>query len=420
MNRRLIGIILTCVGLGALLTVFQAWVLALCVRFAEIGTSIPLEDSKTILRRCEHPDWGSGMQRNFEAATHPEFSDSSLLIGQNVEAFGGTRRTVRLYDPEDHQRTFVMDEFAFGFPFRSMGYDLLRRGGYVRRAQSAFVFTSTMSDCRELPRHIVWPGFILNTLLLSVVAWAGLRLIMVLARLVFRRHAVRVQLVMLFTTFGLLSTTVLSLLLTTWLSGWNSLMLDRDVSYFIEPPPSMLRQLKRKQWVTPTGAELRAIRHTEFGSDAVEVYLYVPPESMPLAWGELRPEQNAQSIVERLRSGWPLRAFVGYQWHVLPPTYKRLPHVEEALWVEVVMHEAGYRDVEVFRTIALQPLWTGLAVDTTLFSLLWWLATIGPWHIRQHCRRRRGLCQSCAYDLRGTDHEACPECGEEIRKANLA
>ena len=30
---------------------------------------------------------------------------------------------------------------------------------------------------------------------------------------------------------------------------------------------------------------------------------------------------------------------------------------------------------------------------------------------RRYIRRRKGLCLQCGYDLRGADHEACPECG---------
>ena len=32
-------------------------------------------------------------------------------------------------------------------------------------------------------------------------------------------------------------------------------------------------------------------------------------------------------------------------------------------------------------------------------------------------RRRRGLCPTCGYDLRGAKHERCPECGETVAPA---
>ncbi len=40
--------------------------------------------------------------------------------------------------------------------------------------------------------------------------------------------------------------------------------------------------------------------------------------------------------------------------------------------------------------------------------------------IRQHIRYRKGHCPQCAYDLRGYEHERCPECGKEIRQGNPA
>ena len=41
-------------------------------------------------------------------------------------------------------------------------------------------------------------------------------------------------------------------------------------------------------------------------------------------------------------------------------------------------------------------------------------------HLKKRSRHKRGVCVKCAYDLRAVDHEACPECGEEIRKGNPA
>ena len=39
---------------------------------------------------------------------------------------------------------------------------------------------------------------------------------------------------------------------------------------------------------------------------------------------------------------------------------------------------------------------------------------------RQAIRIRCGQCVQCGYDLRGCEHERCPECGKEIRKGNPA
>jgi hypothetical protein len=54
-------------------------------------------------------------------------------------------------------------------------------------------------------------------------------------------------------------------------------------------------------------------------------------------------------------------------------------------------------------------------VDIPLWSivLLVGLPTATIWY-RDWPRRPAGLCRKCRYDLRGTDHKVCPECGTPI------
>jgi len=60
----------------------------------------------------------------------------------------------------------------------------------------------------------------------------------------------------------------------------------------------------------------------------------------------------------------------------------------------------------------------GFALDTVLFALSWYLlfgfAAIPIW-LRQCRRKRRGECIWCGYDLRGSSHNRCTECGAKIR-----
>ena len=66
------------------------------------------------------------------------------------------------------------------------------------------------------------------------------------------------------------------------------------------------------------------------------------------------------------------------------------------------------------RGLPLYPIWTGFVVNMMFYAVLLWISFIA----RRIIRNKRGLCVTCAYDLRGAEHEACPECGTEIRKAN--
>ncbi len=59
----------------------------------------------------------------------------------------------------------------------------------------------------------------------------------------------------------------------------------------------------------------------------------------------------------------------------------------------------------------------GFALDTALFTIVWWplllaaLVFLDPFRFRRALRRRRGHCISCGYDLRGDPDTGCPECG---------
>ncbi len=63
------------------------------------------------------------------------------------------------------------------------------------------------------------------------------------------------------------------------------------------------------------------------------------------------------------------------------------------------------------KAVTLRPLWPGFALNTLFYSAMLWLLIGGPFVLRRHLRRKRGLCVACGYDLRHADHAACPECG---------
>ena len=57
-------------------------------------------------------------------------------------------------------------------------------------------------------------------------------------------------------------------------------------------------------------------------------------------------------------------------------------------------------------------LWPGVIINTVFYALLLRLLFSAPGRFRRMNRHKRGLCVKCGYDLSGTDHEACPECGK--------
>lgn len=65
------------------------------------------------------------------------------------------------------------------------------------------------------------------------------------------------------------------------------------------------------------------------------------------------------------------------------------------------------------RALPLRPIWPGFAINTILYATILWMLTLGPFTARRFIRRKRGRCINCGYDLRGAEHEVCPECGAD-------
>ncbi len=71
----------------------------------------------------------------------------------------------------------------------------------------------------------------------------------------------------------------------------------------------------------------------------------------------------------------------------------------------------GSTNIDHQRALPYWPIWPGFGINTIFYAALLWLLICGPFVLRRHIRRKRGLCVACGYDLRHADHEACPECG---------
>lgn len=61
--------------------------------------------------------------------------------------------------------------------------------------------------------------------------------------------------------------------------------------------------------------------------------------------------------------------------------------------------------------LALRPLWAGLAIDTALYGVFWWLSVVVLYGFRAEHRRRRCLCPVCGYNLKPDYTRGCSECG---------
>ncbi len=129
-------------------------------------------------------------------------------------------------------------------------------------------------------------------------------------------------------------------------------------------------------------------------------------------WFQRKPLIDKDDMVISLLAGygWPLVA-LRYECHVPdgdPRTF-RCTGIKTGFAPWRVQNSAGILD----RRIPCRPVWRGLGVNALLYASFVWLLFGGLPALRRYARRRHGRCPKCGYDLRGAEHEVCPECGVE-------
>lgn len=129
----------------------------------------------------------------------------------------------------------------------------------------------------------------------------------------------------------------------------------------------------------------------------------------PVTELETRLGRRTNAIYQEHIAGWPASALIGYE----------LTEAEssKALYGSGgrLALPAAWRDGARVAWVPCQPLWGGFALNSALYGVGLWIVIFGPicmrcqWQAKQ--RVLRGQCVTCGYDLRGTAHIACPECG---------
>jgi hypothetical protein len=117
-----------------------------------------------------------------------------------------------------------------------------------------------------------------------------------------------------------------------------------------------------------------------------------------------------------LSAGWPLRCLrsTGYiegvnqpfrmQWSLRFRPPRSAPH-------PVTRNAPPPSD----GTLPLLPIPLGFAANTALFSAAWWVLLLGHRDVRRVIRRRRNLCEHCAYSRESlAPATPCPECGAPV------
>ena len=114
-------------------------------------------------------------------------------------------------------------------------------------------------------------------------------------------------------------------------------------------------------------------------------------------------------------SGWPVVAMrTRYDEVPGPLRGQSLRQVTEGILLtstaEIRLGDMLYRA----KARPLRPLWPGFAINTFFYAAIVWVLWSSPFTARRLIRRKRGRCLKCGYDLRGAEHEVCPECGVEV------
>ncbi|MBL1217827.1 MAG: hypothetical protein D8M59_10065 [Planctomycetes bacterium] len=121
------------------------------------------------------------------------------------------------------------------------------------------------------------------------------------------------------------------------------------------------------------------------------------------------------------RYGWPLRSFkvqaILFWWPPDEPWWTSDPGQSEHA---MLIRGEWPNDADDYATsafddwppwIPLLPCWIGLVGDTATYGAVLFCLINGLLYLSRRIRQARGLCPTCAYDLRGQIDTGCPECG---------
>ncbi len=141
-----------------------------------------------------------------------------------------------------------------------------------------------------------------------------------------------------------------------------------------------------------------------------------PPEPLIPGWAPFlvpsagTPLGSGHTRVADAR-GWPFLAMwsgLSYDDPIQLPT--KTPTIMHGLVVNPDAMSGPSPETTV-RMLPLALIWGGFLADTAFYALVWLVLLTLIVFGRRRLRSQRGCCVTCGYDLRGTPHGQCPECG---------
>jgi hypothetical protein len=139
-------------------------------------------------------------------------------------------------------------------------------------------------------------------------------------------------------------------------------------------------------------------------------------------WAKLADKEIYQLTMEELvqfqshaeARGWPLPS-MWYElqyWSNPGPRNQMKSLGGIALPLPVWIDPRPYSGKDQPRTLPLRPIWSGFAINTFFYAAILFLIFFVPAATRRMIRRRRGLCQKCAYPIGSS--AVCTECGANV------
>ncbi len=133
-------------------------------------------------------------------------------------------------------------------------------------------------------------------------------------------------------------------------------------------------------------------------------------------------DEDSRSQQWVLQAGWPARSMYVARFTVHPKVHTWAPvtlsdisEIESETWrdgLALPVWAKGTFTSVTGRYLPTQVIWSGFAINSSLYASVLWLISGAPFRLRRRLRIRRGLCPACAYPI-GTS-PVCTECGEAL------
>ncbi len=159
----------------------------------------------------------------------------------------------------------------------------------------------------------------------------------------------------------------------------------------------------------------------------VDILSRLPRVSALHRGSSIRPDTAADAALSELYqpeysyrefySGWPLLALRYLEW-TREVRFGPTSGVDRSMSGSSEV-SGSLKPIVGAGNLPCQPIWRGMLANSVFFAAaaaaLWLSFGFAATGVRSTCRRWRGRCVGCAYDLRGAKHERCPECGRIMR-----